>query len=260
MLESSLESLADYLQHSQAVRDKLTASLVYPAILLAMSALSILVILLVVLPQFEPILVQSTDALPLSTLLLLGASRTLREHGSVVLLLGALAVCLLRATCWHRMAVWCHETALRVPYVKTIIAKHESAGFSHALGTLLAHGVPLVQAIAVAAEGFRSTAFIAWAGRAATAIREGASLSATLQADKLFPPLVQQMARIGEETGRLPVMLLQAADIARRDVQRATERMITLLTPLLTVVSGVIIAGIIATVISAILGVNDLAD
>jgi general secretion pathway protein F len=259
MLESSLDSLADYLQQAQAIRDKLTASLVYPAILLAMSILSILVILLFVLPQFEPVFMQSKEALPLSTQLLLGLSHALRQHGFLIVLLGSVGACVVWSLYRHRIAAWWDETALRLPYLKTIIAKNESAGFCHTLGTLLAHGVPPVQAMAVAAEGFRSTAFIAAAGRAVTGIREGASLAAILQAEKLFPPLVCQMARIGEETGRLPAMLLQAAEIGRRDVQRSIERMMALLTPLLTVVSGVVIAGIIATVISAILGVNDIA-
>jgi len=259
MLESSLESLAGYLQQSQAIRDKLAASLVYPGILLVMSVLSILVILLFVLPQFEPVFMQSKAALPFSTQLLLGTSHALRQHGALIVLLASLGTYVLWSVYRHRIAAWWDATALRLPYVKTIIAKSESAGFCHTLGTLLAHGVPPVQAMAVAAEGFKSTAFIAAAGRAVTGIREGASLAAILQAEKLFPPLVYQMARIGEETGRLPTMLLQTAEISQRDVQRTIERMMMLLTPLLTVVSGIIIAGIIATVISAILSVNDIA-
>jgi general secretion pathway protein F len=260
VLETTLDRIADHLKRMQKARDSVFSAMLYPAIVLGMAALSITLILLFVLPQFEPLFQSApAGALPLSTVIIVAAAHALRDYGLLVFIAALCAVFALRPL-MRREPVQLRrdQTLLRLPKIGPVIAKAEMAKFCNTLGVLLSNGVPPVTALSIAAESLGNRVFMAAAQRIVVRVREGEPLSKPLQSEPVFPPLALQMIRIGEETGQLDTMLLKTAEIYDRDVQRSIERLMTLLTPITTIILGLIIGTIIAAVLSAILSLNDL--
>jgi general secretion pathway protein F len=260
-LETTLERITEHLKQMQKVRDGVFSAMLYPMIVLGVAALSIILILLFVLPQFEPLFQSAPpNALPLSTKIVIAVAHGVRNYGLFVLIaaiaLGFALWPLLRRESFRLRR---DKFLLRLPKIGPVVVKAEMARFCNMLGVLLTNGVPPVAALSTAAESFGNLIFASAAQRVVAHVREGEGLSKPMQDEPVFPALSLQMIRIGEETGRLDSMLLKTAEIYDRDVQRSTERLMTLLTPLTTIILGLVIAAIIAAVLSAILSINDLA-
>jgi general secretion pathway protein F len=259
-LEDSLGRAAEALERAEALRQTIVSAMVYPVILLTVALGVILVMLLVVVPQFETMLSNLGGNLPPATALLMAVSRATRDWGVVVLagvvIGGGLALRMLRRpavrTAWDRVV-------LRVPLFGPLIACAETARLARTLGSLVTSGVPLPSALAIAGRALDNTHMAAALGRVATAVTEGGGISAHLAATGVFPRVALSFLRTGEETAQLGPMLGRLADVLDRDVRSATQRLIAVMTPLITVVLGLAVAGIIAAIFSAILGINDLA-
>jgi general secretion pathway protein F len=261
-LDATLARLADFLAKSHATREAVKSALVYPAILVVVAGLSLVIVLTVVLPQFKPLFHDAGAALPLPTQIVMAVGDVVQDVWWIALLaiaaasLGfrrALATIPSFALSWHRLLLF------RVPLVRTLIAKTETARFARTLGTLAANGVTLPSALTLSRETIANRAMAGAVDDVVTRLKEGEGLAAPLAGTGVFPRLATQLMRVGEETGRLDEMLLNVADIFDREVQRTIERMLVLLTPALTIGLGMMIAGIIASVLLAILSVNDLA-
>ncbi len=255
-----LARLATALERQEALRQTVRSALFYPAMLLAVAVGVILIMLLVVVPQFETVFADLGGALPPMTALVVGLSRFLRDDG---LIAGAAAAILVVLA-----AFWLRRPALRlafdrwvltVPKLGRLVTEAETARFARTLGALVDGGVALPAALAIAARTLTNSHMATAVGRVVAGLHEGAGLAGPLAATGLFPPLALGFLRTGEETAQLGLMLGRLADVLDREVRTATERLIALLTPLLTVVLGVVVAGVIAAIMSAILGINDLA-
>jgi len=259
-LESSLARLAAALDRAQALRQTMRSALVYPAMLLAVAVGVILVMLLVVVPQFETLLADLGGKLPVATRLLIEVSRAARDWGLVILaglvLFGFGLVRLLRRPAlrarWDRLA-------LRLPLVGALIAMAETARLARTLGSLVESGVALPTALGIAGRALDNGALAGALAGVAEGVRQGGGLSRPLAATGMFPKVAIGFLRTGEETAQLGAMLIRLADVLDRDVATTTQRMIALMTPLLTIGLGLAVAGIIAAIFSAILGINDLA-
>jgi general secretion pathway protein F len=127
------------------------------------------------------------------------------------------------------------------------------------LSTLLANGVQIGSAMRIARATLSNTRLRKGLDEAAQRIKAGQSTSAALNAVAVFPAHAIQLARVGEETGRLEELLLEAATILEGESNTALERLLTLLVPALTVGMGLMIAGLIGSVLVGLLSVNDLA-
>ncbi|HUD52755.1 type II secretion system F family protein [Parvibaculum sp.] len=259
-LEATLRRLAEYLARAQAVREAIASALVYPAILLATAGLSIAVILLVVLPQFEPLFQDAGKSLPLATRIVMGLGDVLGATWWILLLAAA------AGAVWFRRALerpafrkqW-DILLLRLPLFGDLLIKMETERFSRTLGTLLGNGVTLPVALGITGDTLSNSAIAAAVGETAVGLREGEGLAGRLSRSSFFPPMALDLIRVGEETGRLDEMLLRLADLLENAVKHTIERLLALLVPLLTVFLGMIVAGLIGSMLIAILSVNDLA-
>jgi general secretion pathway protein F len=124
---------------------------------------------------------------------------------------------------------------------------------------LIANGVPLVAALSVAREALDHPAIAAAVGTVETQVKEGKPFAAPLAETGMFPTLATHLVRIGEESGKLEEMLFRIADIYDGEVQRATQRLLTLLVPVLTVIMAVLIGGIIISILMPMLSISQLA-
>jgi general secretion pathway protein F len=259
-LEVVLGRLSEFLEKSQALRESIKTALYYPIFLLIMAALSIIILLTFVIPQFEPLFQSAGAALPMSTEVLLAASEFIRSYGWVMIVLLAVAIYLLRrylATKHGRTRT--DEFLLKVPMIGVLVTKIEVARFCRTVSTLLQNGVGLLSALEIVRDTVNNSVISSAVENVALRLKEGRGLADPLAATGVFPKLAVHLVRVGEETGKLDDMLSKLADIYDQDVASATERMLALLVPVLTVGMGVMVAGIIMSILTAIFSVNTLA-
>ena len=259
-LDVVLKRLTEFLERSQALRETVTSALIYPIILLSVSALSVIILLTFVVPQFQRLFADAGKALPLATQIVIAVGDGFRYYWWV----GAILLVLLSAVARRQLsqpesrARW-DDRFLRLPLFGDLIAKVETARLSRTLGTLLGNGVSMLNALTIVRETLSNQVLAGALGEVAEHVKTGRGLADPLLEAGRFPKLAVQMIRVGEETGQLQEMLLQVADTYDGEVQTAVKRMLTLLEPALILGLGVIIAGIIMSILVAILSLNDLA-
>ena len=259
-LDVVLKRLSEFLERAQALRETVTSALIYPIILLSVSALSVIILLTFVVPQFERLFADAGKALPLATQIVIAAGDGFRHYWwigaiGIALLTGAMRRQLIHPESRIRWDRW----FLRLPLFGDLIAKVETARMARTLGTLLGNGVSLLSALTIVRETLTNQVLVTELGTVAEHVKSGRGLADPLQDASGFPKLAVQMIRVGEETGQLQEMLLQVAETYDTEVGTAVKRMLTLLEPALILGLGVIIAGIIMSILVAILSLNELA-
>jgi general secretion pathway protein F len=259
-LESTLYRLADYFTKTYALREALKSAMVYPAIVMSVAGLAIAIILVFVLPEFEPLFASAGAKLPTSTQLIIAAGDFLGAYWWLLLL--GLAAALSGIKSALRRPVlrlrW-DSLKLRVPLLGTLATKIEIERFTRTLGTLISDGMPLPTALSLTKDTLANAAVAKAVGETAAALREGAGLAELLSGTRLFPSMALDLIRVGEETGKLEDMLLRQADIYEREIRHTLDRLLALLVPAVTVFLGFVVAGLIASLFTAILSINDLA-
>jgi general secretion pathway protein F len=258
-LGTVLERLADDLEAREALKNKLVAASLYPAIVTLVAIVIVVFLVSYVVPQVASVFAGSKRALPLLTVMMLGLSDFVRSYGwlmlgALVAGSGALVVARRNEPLRLRMdAAW-----LRLPLVGRLARGFNAARFAATLAMLAGAGVPILRALQTAAETLNNQAMRADALDALVLVREGAPLASALASKKRFPPLVSMFARLGEQTGQLPAMLDRAAQQLGAEVQRRAMHMATILEPLLIVGMGVVVMLIVLAVLMPIIQLNQL--
>jgi general secretion pathway protein F len=259
-LDVVLGRLADYLTRSKELRDSVLSALIYPAILVSVAGLSVVILLTFVVPQFTQLFEDMGKALPLPTQIVVSLGDLFRAYWWALLLaLGGVIWLIQRQLENPNTRYRWDKRLLRLPLFGDLIARLEVARFSRTLGTLLGNGVPLLTALSIVKETLSNRVLATGIEPVADQLKEGQGLAGPLMEAQLFPPLAVHMIKVGEETGHLEEMLLQVADIYDREVQTAVKRLLALLEPILILGLAVIIAAIIISILMAILSVNELA-
>lgn len=252
-----LERLADDLEEQQALKAKLLGAALYPAIV-TLVALAIVVFLVsYVVPQVANVFAGGKRALPMLTVAMLAISGFIRAWGLVMLgLLVAAFVSGRMALRNETLRERFDATWLTLPLVGKLARGYNSARFASTLAMLAAAGVPILKALQAAAETLNNRAMRADALDALDMVREGAPLASALAQKKRFPGLLNMFARLGEQTGTLPVMLQRAARQLSMEVQRRAMQLATILEPLLIVAMGMVVMLIVLAVMLPIIQLN----
>jgi general secretion pathway protein F len=212
-----------------------------------------------VVPQVAHVFAGSKRALPLLTVLMMGISDLVRSYGWLLLVLlfvgGVLGrLALARPALQLRFDAW----FLLLPVLGKLSRSYNTARFAGTLAMLAAAGVPILKALQAAAETLSNQAMRADALDALVLVREGAPLASALAQKKRFPGLLVMFARLGEQTGQLPLMLQRAARQLSAEVQRRAMALATLLEPLLIVAMGGVVMLIVLAVLLPIIQMNQL--
>ena len=254
-----LERLADDQEEQQALKAKLIGAALYPAIVSLVAILIVLFLVTYVVPQVAHVFAGSKRALPLLTVIMIGLSDLVRSYGWVMLLaivfiaIGA-RVALANAKFREKFdAAW-----LTLPILGKLARSYNTARFASTLAMLSAAGVPILKALQAAAETLSNSAMRSDALDALILVREGAPLASALAQKKRFPGLLAMFARLGEQTGQLPLMLQRAARQLSAEVQRRAMQLATLLEPLLIVAMGLVVMLIVLAVLLPIIQLNQL--
>lgn len=256
-LGAVLERLADDLEERQALNAKLLAATLYPAIVTVAAIAIVLLLMTYVVPQVANVFAGTKHALPLLTVIMLATSAFVRHWGLLLLVLiaaafGGLRLALRNEGFRERFdAGW-----LKLPLVGRLSRGYNAARFAGTLAMLASAGVPILKALQAAAETLGNRAMRVDALDALVLVREGAPLASALAQKKRFPGLLSMFARLGEQTGQLPVMLQRAANQLSAEVQRRALQMATLLEPVLIVGMGLIVMMIVLAVLLPIIQLN----
>jgi general secretion pathway protein F len=258
-LGTVLERLADDLEAREALRNKLIAAALYPAIVTLVAIAIVVFLVSYVVPQVAGVFEGSKRALPTLTVVMLALSGFVRQWGwlvLVLLVLGFVGLWLARKREGVRLRM--DEAVLRLPVIGRLARGFNAARFAGTLAMLAGAGVPILRALQTAAETLNNRVQREDALDALVRVREGAPLASALAAKKRFPPLLSMFARLGEQTGQLPPMLQRAADQLGAEVQRRAMSLATVLEPLLIVGMGLIVMLIVLAVLLPIIQLNTL--
>lgn len=255
-----LSRLAEHLERVKELRESVISALIYPAILVVVAAISVFLMLGFVVPQFESLFDDMGEALPLPTRVIVGAGHLVADWWPLIGATVAVVVWAVRR--WLKTPAgrqWRDVRILRVPVLGEVMRKYEVTRFARSMGTLLGNGVPIVNALKIAAQTMSNHHLREAMSGVAPAIKQGGRMAEALEKTGLFTPLALNMVRLGEETGRLDEMLQELARVHDAEVQAGVKRALTLLEPVLILALGGVIAAIIVSILMGILSVNDLA-
>jgi general secretion pathway protein F len=252
-----LERLADDLEERQALKAKLIGAALYPAIVTAVAIAIVLFLVTYVVPQVAAVFAGTKRSLPFLTVAMLAISDLVRNWGWVALLALAVGAVVLRGALKRESFRQAFDASwLTLPLIGRLSRGYNAARFASTLAMLAGAGVPILKALQAAAETLGNRAMRADALDALVLVREGAPLASALAQKKRFPGLLSMFARLGEQTGKLPVMLQRAANQLGSEVQRRAMQLATILEPLLIVTMGVVVLLIVLAVLMPIMQLN----
>jgi type IV pilus assembly protein PilC len=254
-----------YVQHVKVLssaRSQVVSALIYPVILVALSAVVVGLIVFQVVPQFADFYTQVGHGaeLPLSTRVVVAISTNL--VASAGLILPAVAAMVVGVVVWFRQPVQrrrLHAAILRVPYFGPLARRFATAQISRTLATLLSGGIPLVNALDIATRATGNQSIVTHLAAVAQQVREGNSLAGSLTAHGIFPHVAVEMVEVGESTGALAEMLNSVADFYDEENQTSLTRFSNLIQPVLLIVMGGVIAGLLLSLYMPLFRLSSLS-
>jgi len=256
-LSAVLGHLADDLQDQQTLKAKLLSASLYPAIVSLIALLIVIFLLSTVVPQVAQVFSGNQRKLPTLTVFMLALSDFVRNHGWTVALLLVLGwLGFQQAMKQPSLRVQFDAAFLKLPILGRLATGYNTARFASTLAMLTGAGVPILKALQSAADTLSNQAMREDVLDALVLVREGAPLAMAIGQKKRFPSLLAMFARLGEQTGQLPLMLQRAAQQLSADVQRRALALATILEPLLIVAMGGVVMLIVLAVLMPIMELN----
>lgn len=260
-LDVVLERLADYTEARQQLRQKIQLALFYPA-LLTLMALGVASLLLVyVVPQVVQVFANIGQELPWLTRALIAVSDFLRNYGFFILLLitaAGIGFSYLMKGGAFRWRI--HQILLSLPLIARLVRGLNTARFARTASILIASGVPVLEVLRISASVVSNLPMRDAIDEAARKIREGASISGSLEKSGYFPPMTIHLIASGEASGRLEEMLDRAAANQEREIESLVATILGLFEPLLIVVMGVMVLIIVLAILLPIFELNQLVQ
>jgi type IV pilus assembly protein PilC len=245
-LEQVLRRYVEYTKIIATVKSKTISALVYPAILVTLAVALVSIIVLKVVPAFSDFYAGFGADLPLITRIIVQISDFLR--GQMLLIVAVVVVAVAVVLSWVRQpgqkARFDHML-LGVPMLGQVARKFSTSQMSRTLATLLGGGLPLVNALDIAARSIGNQFMAQQLEIVGARVREGESFAAALEARHAFPEVAVKMAEVGESTGALQDMLNTVADFYDEEIATTMDRFVTLVEPVLLVMMGIVIAGLL---------------
>jgi type IV pilus assembly protein PilC len=245
-LDAVLRRYVEYTKIIATVKRKTVSALVYPAILISLALAMVTFIVLKVVPAFQDFYGSFGATLPLSTRIIVGLSEFLRAQ--FLLVAGVLIGCVVAVVAWVRrpgqQARFDH-ILLGLPLLGQVARKFATSQMARTLATLLGGGLPLVNALDIAAKSVGNQYMAKQLGIVSARVREGESFAMALEARHSFPEVAVKMAEVGESTGALQEMLNTVADFYDEEIATSMDRFVTLVEPVLLIVMGLVIAGLV---------------
>jgi type IV pilus assembly protein PilC len=248
VLELVLNRLAEFQEKAAKIKNKVAAAMVYPVIVITL-ALTIMAFLLVfIVPKFEAVFhdLLGDKPLPAITMFVINVSRLVQAHWLV--LIGVIVAIVFGYRFANRTKPGksvIDRVKLHLPLFGDLNRKNAISRFSRTLGTLVTSGVPILQALNITRETAGNMVIARAISHVHDSVKEGESIVQPLEASRVFPPMVISMVDVGEETGKLPEMLLKIADVYDDEVDNSVAGITAALEPIMIVCLALIVGTIV---------------
>ncbi len=257
MLDQVMERLASFLENELETRSRVISAMTYPAFMVFVCIGVIIVLFLVVVPNFKTMFEDMDVDLPMSTQLLLGFSGFVSAYWWLTPIAIIPAVLLFRQyTKTEAGRLQFDKIKLAVPLLGDLIRKREIAKFGRTLGTLLSNGVAILKALDITERVITNQVLKEHISEFKERIKEGEKLSTRMSESDLFPPVAVNMVAVGEETGSMEVTLQRVADAFENETDRVIKTITTIIEPMMIVIMAVIVGFIVFAMIMPIFSIS----
>jgi len=246
ILDNILTRLANYIEKSEALKKKVKSALVYPATIVGVAVIVVMILMIFVIPVFETMFKSAGQSLPLPTLIVLTISKLIKKY--VIIFIPALILLFYLGRKYYQTQTGraiIDRLLLKLPVFGLLFRKIAVARFSRTLGTLVSSGVPILDGLSIVSRTSGNRTIETAILNARSSIREGETIAEPLGRSGIFPPMVIQMISVGESTGALDSMLSKIADFYEEEVDIAVANLTSLLEPFLMMFLGVVIGGVV---------------
>ena len=246
-LDIVLDRVATQIEKATKLKRRVKGAMVYPAVVISFASLVLTFMLMFIVPVFQKVFDELNGQLPTPTKIVIGMSNALRGYWFIIFPTIGLIIYLIRrfkrtpegTQMWDRFK-------LRVPMkIGDVVQKIALARISRTLATLVAAGVDIISALDIAAGTAGNWVLETAVQRTSQRVHEGVPISIPLAEDDIFPPMVGQMVKIGEETGELDKMLGKIADFYEDEVDASIESLTSIIEPLLMICVGAMVGAIV---------------
>jgi general secretion pathway protein F len=260
-LDLVLNRLADYTESRYETRRKVQGALIYPAILTVLSLLIVVGLLTYVVPDIVKVFDNQGQALPMITQLLIATSDFLRESLGTLVLIGiAISYFIYRLLQKPAMRYRWHAFMLRLPVAGKLVRDSQASRFVSTLAILTRSGVPLVDALRIAAEVVDNLPMREAVTSAADRVTEGGRLAPAIEQSKLFPPMMTNMIASGEASGELDEMLMRTGQMQERALTGSISTLVGLFEPMMLLMMAGVVLVIVLAIMLPIVQMNNLVN
>src|SRR6266852_1993563 len=246
ILDTILLRLATFLEKNDALVRKVKGAMIYPAVIMSVAAIAVVVLLIFVIPVFAGMFASAGQALPLPTRIVIGASGFLRSYWWIIgaiIITGGYSFNKYYATQPGKLVV--DRAMLHFPVLGDVLRKSAVSRFTRTLGTLISSGVSILEGLEITAKTAGNRVIQDAIMQSRSSIAGGDTIAQPLQKSKVFPPMVISMIAVGEQTGGLDEMLSKIADFYDEEVDAAVSNLLSLLEPIMIVFLGVVVGGMV---------------
>lgn len=260
-LEISMERMAIQFERSAKTKALVKKAMIYPIVVAIVAVAVVIVMLVKVIPSYMVMFEELDTKLPAITLAVVAMSDFIQAYWYILVPIIIAIVVALKA--FAKTSMGRHlfgKLQLKIPAVSNLVTKSASAQMARTLGTLLSAGVPLIEAVDIVSDTMTNIWFKEALKNAVQEIMVGAPLSSPLQSAKIFPPMVYNMVRIGEEAGSTEEMLDKLADYYEEEVELAVQSLMAAMEPMIIIVLAAIVGVLIGAVLAPMVTMYDALD
>ncbi len=249
-LPDVMTRLADFLEKEQVRKSQLVAAMTYPMVLIVVAISAVTGLLTFVIPRLQSVFKDLGSALPVPTQILLGVSGFISQYWWVII--GFIIACVVAWRLWSRTSTGqktIDQVRLTLPILGPITVKIVMARFTRTLGTLLAGGVPILDSLEISSSAVGNSLTSKAIESAKDRVRQGETLASSLRETAGFLPLIVHMTAVGEETGRLSLLLIRTANTLDLEIDTALRRLTSLVEPLVVLFMGGFVGFIVLSIL-----------
>lgn len=258
ILDQIMERLATQVEKDSEIKGQVKGAMTYPAVILGITVIAFLAIMIFIIPELTDIFDDLDGELPILTQVIIGISDALRDNFILVLIGIAVVIFgFIRFIKTERGKFLFDKTILKMPIIGPIVQKINVARFSRTFSSLNGAGVSVIQSLEVTAGALSNTLIQQGIHQSIDGIKQGEPIADAIAATEIFPPIVNQMAAIGEETGQIDTVLNKVAEFYEKEVDRVISSLTSIIEPLLIVVLGGVVGTIVASVFGPIMTLTE---
>jgi len=259
-MSNILDKAASYLERKSRIQQDITGALVYPAVLITVALIIVLLMLIFVVPSVVSQFANLNQELPMLTRWLIGLSDFISGPAIWVILIISIGIfSSFKLSNTRNIFSIIDKSLIRIPVIKDFIINANLARFTSSLSILRDNDIPIVQALDISTATISNSFLRNSLEESLVKVSEGDSFAKSLSAVPLIPPIVIQMIDSGERSGELEEMLTKSAEFLDLEFQQSTKVALNLLEPLIVVMMGGIVAGIIIAVLLPLIQMNNLS-